>query len=76
MVPKGNLSPQTVGSGLSYVSTDYVARTKSHSLGVNTLDISGENICLGLGGARGQQNVVGVPVNRQNSRPQRLFDMF
>jgi len=43
---------------------------------VDTLDESREDICLCVRSSRSEQDVVGVPVDGQHSRPDRLLDVL
>lgn len=43
---------------------------------VDTLDERREDVCLGICSSCSEENVVGVPIDRQNSRPNRLLDVL
>jgi hypothetical protein len=46
------------------------------SLLIDTLDESREDISLSIRSSRSEQDVVGVPVDGQDSRPDRLLDVL
>ena len=46
------------------------------SLWVDTLDIRRKDVCLALGRPGSEENVVGVPVDREHGRAERLLDVL
>lgn len=56
-------------------ASSYIIGT-ANSLLVDTLDECREDICLCVRSSRSEQDVVGVPIDGQYSRPDRLFDVL
>lgn len=77
-VLNGNFSPQTVGSGLTQISAALTPHPHAgkYSLGIDALDKRGKHARPGVGRARGEQDVVGVPVDREHGRSKRLFEVL
>jgi hypothetical protein len=59
-------------SGLFY----HLGLERADSLLVNTLDKGREYISLGIGSSGSEQDVVRVPIDRQDGRPDGLFDVL
>ena len=75
-VPNGSLSPQNVGAGLknnhkSTISPGTKGRTPPL---VNVLDVCREYTSLHVCTSSGQQDVVRVPVDRKDGRPDRFLE--
>jgi hypothetical protein len=61
---------------MSFKDGSAYLRNIANNVVVSHLDVGGEDADLEVGGAGGEENVVGVPVHRRHRRLQRLLDVL